>query len=128
MVSARRSKKSSRRTTTALLQDYCRSLPGTTEDVKWETNLVFSVGKKMYAVFGLPEGEYLSFKTDPLVFTALTTRDGIEPAPYLARARWIRLPVRGVLPRREIEDLLQEAHSLVAAKLSKKLRAELGIV
>lgn len=28
----------------------CRSLPGATEDLKWESSLVFSVGGKMFAI------------------------------------------------------------------------------
>ena len=30
---------------------FCRSLPHVTEDVKWGNDLVFSVGKKMFAGF-----------------------------------------------------------------------------
>ena len=47
------------------LYDLCRSLPGATEDVKWDNDLVFSVGGKMFACFSLPEGNPLSFKVDP---------------------------------------------------------------
>jgi predicted DNA-binding protein (MmcQ/YjbR family) len=40
-------------------------LPGATEDIKWETNLVFSVGEKMFAVSGAEGSERgISFKVD----------------------------------------------------------------
>ena len=49
------------------IQEFCRTLPHTTEDVKWGTNLVFSVGNKMYAVLDLdhPEANSVSFKCSP---------------------------------------------------------------
>jgi predicted DNA-binding protein (MmcQ/YjbR family) len=34
--------------------ELCRSLPGVTEDVKWENDLIFSVGGKMFARRGHP--------------------------------------------------------------------------
>lgn len=106
---------------------FCRALPGATEDVKWGNDRVFSVGDKMFAVFDDGEGESLSFKVDPLVFPILTRTPGVIPAPYLARAQWIRLETAETLPRAELEGLLRESHQLIAAKLTRKLRASLGI-
>ena len=105
----------------------CRSLPGVTEDVKWGDNLVFSVGNKMFAVFDLPDGQPFSMKAEEAAFEVLTQQPGIRPAPYLAKHSWISVEGRETMPRSAVEELLREAHALVAAKLSKKLRAELGI-
>lgn len=52
---------------------------------------------------------------------------GIAPAPYLARQSWIMLENLRALRRDEIQDLLRESNELVAAKLTRKLRRELGI-
>jgi predicted DNA-binding protein (MmcQ/YjbR family) len=52
----------------------------------------------------------------------LTQREGISPAPYLARAKWVALENLRVLPEAEIKAYLAEAHRLVVAKLPKKLR------
>lgn len=109
------------------LLDFCRSLPGATEDVKWEVHLVFSVGDKMFAIFDVGDGEPVRFKVDPGEFPILIQQPGISPAPHLARASWIRLEHPAVLPRDVLEDLLRESHELVAAKLSKRLREQLGI-
>ncbi len=109
------------------LYELCRSLPGVTEDVKWGDNLVFSVGLKMFAVFNVPAGEPFSFKVDPDAFALLTQQPGIRPAPYLAKHSWIAIDSRDTLPREVVEDLLQEAHGIVAAKLTKRAREELGI-
>jgi predicted DNA-binding protein (MmcQ/YjbR family) len=109
------------------LLDLCRALPGVTEDVKWGNDLVFSVGGKMFAAFELPECEAIGLKVDPAAFEALVQQPRILPAPYLARASWIKLTGRGALPRAVLEDLLRDAHAMVAAKLPKKVRASLGL-
>jgi predicted DNA-binding protein (MmcQ/YjbR family) len=109
------------------LLDFCRTLPGVTEDVKWGAHLVFSVGDKMFAMFDVGDSDLLRFKVSEGVFPILTREPGIEPAPYLARQSWIKLDHTRVLPREEIQDLLRESHELVAAKLTRKLRRELGI-
>lgn len=109
------------------LYELCLSLPGVTEDVKWGDNLVFSVGKKMFAVFHLPDGEPLSFKADPETFSVLVQQPGVRPAPYLARHCWVSLDSRQTMPTEALTDLLREAHALVAAKLPRKVRQSLGI-
>jgi hypothetical protein len=35
---------------------FCRNLAAATEDIKWEDDLVFSVGGKMFAGFMIPDG------------------------------------------------------------------------
>lgn len=109
------------------LIEHCRSLPAATEDVKWGNDLVFSVGGKMFAAFALPEADSLSFKVDPLLFESLAQQEGIEPAPYLARHHWIAIRDRQALPLETLQDFLEESHRLVASKLTKKLRRELGL-
>jgi predicted DNA-binding protein (MmcQ/YjbR family) len=108
------------------LQALCRSLPGVTEDVKWGADLVFSVGAKMFAVFPLGEDEAtgFSFKVEAPVFDALTRRRGIIPAPYLARASWIKVKPRA-LPKKQVEALLRDSWRLVAERLPKKQREAL---
>jgi predicted DNA-binding protein (MmcQ/YjbR family) len=109
------------------LEAFCRALPGATEDVKWGDHRVFSVGDKMFAVFNVGDAEPVTLKVDAAVFPILTREPGITPAPYLARASWVRLESPRVLPREQIEALLRESHELVASKLPKRLRRELGI-
>ena len=66
----------------------CLSFPGATEDVKWGNDLVFSVGGKMFAAIDLDPPHSLAFKCTPESYAALIERDGLTPAPYLARAMW----------------------------------------
>jgi predicted DNA-binding protein (MmcQ/YjbR family) len=105
---------------------YCRTLPGATEDIKWETNLVFSVGEKMFAVTGADGSERgISFKVDDERFLELTDRPGIIPAPYLARAKWIYIEDPKALGDAEAQALLQRSYELVFAKLTKKLQRDI---
>ena len=109
------------------LHEFCRTLPGTTEDVKWGHNLVFSVGSKMYALISYDDDPpRVSFKTEPAMFEALTHQEGITPAPYLARAQWVTLQDVGVLPGEELEDLIGQSYQLVFLRLTKKAQREIG--
>ena len=110
------------------LVELCRSLPGATEDVKWDHDLVFSVGGKMFAGFQLPDGEPLGFKVDPLVFDTLVGRDGIVPAPYMAKHSWVSITDRRLVPLGMLQDLLVDSHRLVASKLPAKTRRALGLI
>jgi len=50
-----------------------------------------------------------------------------EPAPYLARAGWVRLVAQDALPDAELIAYLAQAHGLVAARLTRTARAGLGL-
>ncbi|HXQ98390.1 MAG TPA: MmcQ/YjbR family DNA-binding protein, partial [Candidatus Limnocylindrales bacterium] len=108
------------------VRKYCLSLPNVSEHVQWEIDLVFKVGGKMFAVMPMePAPVWLSFKCGPEEFAELVERQGIIPAPYMARAMWVAMEEEGALPRAEVERLLRTARELVFAKLSKKAQAEL---
>ncbi len=103
----------------------CLALPGVTEDVKWGDDLVFSVGGKMFAAMDLNPPHSLAFKCAPETFHELVERDGIVPAPYLARAMWVQEQELGVaLDKTELEPLLRAAYALVVAKLPRSRRPE----
>jgi predicted DNA-binding protein (MmcQ/YjbR family) len=108
------------------LRRICLALPGATEDVKWDDNLVFSVGGRMFALVNIDPPHALAFKCTPEMFAALIERPGIVPAPYLARAMWVAEEILGgTLETRELNDLLRASYDLVAAKLSTKARTAL---
>jgi predicted DNA-binding protein (MmcQ/YjbR family) len=112
----------------ATLRRFCATLPGATRDIKWGADEVYSVGQKMFAVFGIDNGRPtgVSFKVDDARFLELTDRPGIEPAPYLARAHWVALRDAAALPEREARELLARSHALVLAKLPRKLKASIA--
>jgi predicted DNA-binding protein (MmcQ/YjbR family) len=105
---------------------FCMKLPHATENVQWGYDLVFKVGGKMFAVMATePSAVVLSFKASPEEFIQLQEIDGIIPAPYMARAKWVALKRLSVLRDSELKDLLSKSHALVFATLTKKLQSEL---
>jgi predicted DNA-binding protein (MmcQ/YjbR family) len=106
-----------------VIRRMCRALPGSTEDVKWGADLVFSVGGKMFTVVCLDPPHTVAFKCTPDVFAELIERDGLIPAPYLARAMWVQERAAGeVLERRELQELIKTSYELVVAGLPKSRR------
>jgi predicted DNA-binding protein (MmcQ/YjbR family) len=102
----------------------CRAMPGATEDLKWGADLAFSVGGKMFCVLNTEPPHQMSFKCTPDDFADLIEREGLIPAPYLARAMWVQQSELAdeVLARRELQQLLQKSYDLVVAKLPKSKR------
>src|SRR5262245_5108330 len=98
----------------------CRAFPAVTEDIKWGSDLVFSVSGKMFCVVNTDQPHTLAFKCTPEMFAELIEREGIIPAPYMARNMWVQERTVGdVLERREIEALVRASYDLVVAKLPR---------
>ena len=100
------------------------ALPGAALSIQWGDDRVYKVGGKMFAAMGGDKAPSLSFKATDLSFEMLTERDGIIPAPYMARAKWVQLTTLKAMDDKELKERLAEAHRLVVAKLPKKLRTE----
>lgn len=111
------------------LEILCANWPGVTADVKWQSNLVYSVSGKMFCIIGLPDNDqHLSFKVDDARFLELTDRPGVRPAPYLARLKWVTVDMPRSLPQAELDALIRVAYETVAARLPKKTQRELGLL
>jgi predicted DNA-binding protein (MmcQ/YjbR family) len=104
----------------------CRALPAVTMDVQWGDDHVYKVGGRMFAVLG-PVGHGVSLKVSDIAFEALVESGAARPAPYLARAKWVRFDDPATLDDGETADWLANAHALVAAKLTRAARRELGL-
>jgi predicted DNA-binding protein (MmcQ/YjbR family) len=105
------------------------ALPGAVFDVKWGSERTYCVGGKMFAfagVLGDAAPRYM-FKASELSFEMLVESAAATPAPYLARAKWVRLVENDSLPPETLTAYVREAHAIIAAKLTRKVRAELGI-
>jgi predicted DNA-binding protein (MmcQ/YjbR family) len=105
------------------LRKICLAFPGATEQIQWEDDLLFKVGGKMFAVIPLePAHLWLTLKADPEEFDNLTECQGILPAPYLARAKWISIESPETLSPTEVAALLRKSYELVLEKLPKAAR------
>ena len=102
------------------------ALPGATFDVKWGADHIYSVGGKMFCGTDA-DGSNLSFKATDIAYEALTETGRARPAPYAARFKWVMFDDLSALDAAEVRDWIATAHRLVAEKLPRKQRAELGL-
>ena len=98
-------------------------LPAATHVVQWGGHDVYKVGGKVFAICG---DSALSFKVTEIGFMALTEGGPARQAPYLAKGQWVIVDLADV-DEADVADWVAASHSLIAAKLTKKARAELGL-
>ena len=109
------------------LQKICNKLPGVTEDIKWEKDLCFSVGGKMFLVAGLEQSPTTaSFKVKDEHFDEMSSRSGFHPAPYMAKYKWIWLEDINLMNKKEWKEFIEQSYQLVKQKLPKKIREQIG--
>lgn len=107
-------------------REFCLSLPHVTEKVQWVDALLFQIGGKMFAVASLePDRTVLSFKATSDQFFELQEREGIIPAPYMARNQWVALERWNALRDVELRELLSTSYRLVFEKLPVRMQLEL---
>lgn len=110
------------------VQKICKKFPGVTEDIKWENHLCFNVGEKIFIITS-PDSVPVtaSFKTTDDDFEMLSNKEGMKPAPYLARYKWIFVDDIKRLSQREWEYYLSQAYEQVAKRLPSKVKKRLKI-
>ncbi len=109
---------------------FCATLPQSTHVVQWGNSDVWKVGGKLFAVCGWAEGrDAFTFKVSDLAYEVLSDQPGLRPAPYLASRgmKWIQHYDAPGLPDEELKDHIRASYDMAVAKLTKKLRAELGL-
>ncbi|MGB9233013.1 MAG: MmcQ/YjbR family DNA-binding protein [Terriglobales bacterium] len=104
------------------IRKLCRSLPDVTEDMPWADDLCFKVGGKIFVSMVLSDGRFprITLKSSPEAFHDLLEIEGIVPAAYVGRYKWVTLANCNLVPARELEDLIRQSYALVAAKAPKK--------
>ena len=95
-------------------------------DVQWGEDHVYKVGGRMFAVLG-PTEHGVSLKVSDIAFEALVEMGVARPAPYLARAKWLRFDDLAAVEEGDMTGWLATAHALVAAKLTRAARRALGL-
>jgi predicted DNA-binding protein (MmcQ/YjbR family) len=104
------------------------------ETMQWGANLVFwvgdkAIGGKMFALANL-DGDgraVISYCAGPERYAELLEREGILPAPYLARAYWVAVERWDVFRSAEWKSELTSAHEIVRAKLPKRVQKVLAL-
>jgi predicted DNA-binding protein (MmcQ/YjbR family) len=107
------------------IRKLCLSLPDTTENMQWGDDLCFKVSGKMFTVVDLSNGNLapVCFKCTQEKFDELLEIEGIAPAPYVGRYKWVLLANSRVLASSELEALIRQSYDLVVAKTPKKRNA-----
>ena len=108
------------------IEAHCLSLPAATLSIQWGGTHVFKVGGKLFA---MSEGEVWgpAFKASDMAFELLCEQGLARPAPYLQRAKWLQVTHAASFADDELAAYLSQAHAIVAAKLPRKRRVELGL-
>jgi predicted DNA-binding protein (MmcQ/YjbR family) len=123
------------------LRAYLLTLPHVAETMQWGANLVFwvgdkAIGGKMFALIDLDEPpapsadkphRILSYAAGPTRYAELLEREGLVPAPYMARIHWVAAERWDVFSDAEWQRELRAAHDLIYAKLPKKVRTTLDL-
>jgi predicted DNA-binding protein (MmcQ/YjbR family) len=112
--------------TPAALEKAALALPGAELSIKWGDDRCYVVGGKMFAATD-GAGSNLSLKVTDIAFEALTETGQARPAPYMARAKWVMFDDTAKLDPAEVAGWLKTAHELIAAKLTRKQRTEIGL-
>ncbi len=110
------------------IQTICKRFKGVTEDIKWDDHLCFNVGGKMFLVTAPDHVPCpASIKVSEESFDEISSREGFMPAPYLARYKWVWMDDIKRLSKKEWESYIPTAYGLVASKLPRKIKQEIGI-
>lgn len=106
------------------------TMAGTSLIDQWDSR-VAKVGDKVFTLLSPAENgssARIVVKVSEESFEILTTLAGISQAPYFAKRKWISIAGDAPLSPDELRHYILRSYALVAAGLTKKLRAELGIV
>jgi predicted DNA-binding protein (MmcQ/YjbR family) len=108
------------------------TLPHVVETQQWGDNLVFwvgdkAIGGKMFCLINLDRGGLdverqgvVSYAAGAERFHELLERDGLSPAPYMARIFWVAAESWSALRRAEWEEQFRTAHEMTLGKLPRK--------
>jgi predicted DNA-binding protein (MmcQ/YjbR family) len=115
------------------LRAFLLTLPHVVETEQWG-GLVFWVGDKalggkMFVMLPLDRenNRVLSYPAGPERYPELLERDGLFPAPYLARIHWVAVERWNVFRTAEWEEQLRHAHALTFNKLPPRTRTTLAL-
>ena len=111
------------------------SLPHAVETMQWGDNLVYwvgdkAIGGKMFALLDLGGGVskgVAMYSAGPERYAELLEREGLIPAPYMARIHWVAAERWDALRNSEWEEELRNAHEITLGKIPKRTREVLAL-
>jgi predicted DNA-binding protein (MmcQ/YjbR family) len=109
------------------IRKLCLSFPEATEDMPWADDLCFKVRGKIFTGVVLSDGRFprVTLKSAPEAFHELIEIEGVSPAPYVGRYKWVTIASSKLLPAGDLESLIRRSYELVASKApGKKNKAQ----
>lgn len=107
----------------AAFRKHCLSLPGAECMVQWGDDQIYKVAGKMFAATD-SACTRISFKCSDEAFHVLVESGVGEPAPYLARAKWVQV-LPDAMPDAELRQRVTQAYAIVRSNLTRKLQSSL---
>jgi predicted DNA-binding protein (MmcQ/YjbR family) len=101
------------------LRDFCLAFPETTENIQWGDDLCFKFRGKIFATVALTVPQKVCFKCTPATFGELTEREGIHPAPYVGRYKWVILDSFFTLSDNDLREFVEQSYDMIAARAPK---------
>lgn len=99
------------------LRDFCLAFPETTENIQWGDDLCFKFRGKIFATVALTAvPQKVCFKCTPDAFAELTEREGIHPAPYVGRYKWVILDSFSTLSDNDLREFVQQSYEMITAR------------
>lgn len=105
-------------------REFCLSLPGTTEGMKWD-HLCFMIEEKIFVIMDL-DTQAFSTKCKPEEFDELAAKDGIGQAYHMAKRQWVQVENLEVLNDADLKRRVERSRELVLAKLPKRVQEKYG--
>ena len=110
------------------VEKICKALPHVTVGIKWKSDLVYMVAEKMFCVVDLEAmPTSVAFKVPSDSFEELAASANCKPAPYFAQHKWVTVIDFNKIPIADLEQHIKTSYQLVTARLTNKVRKELGI-
>jgi predicted DNA-binding protein (MmcQ/YjbR family) len=112
-----------------LVESWCTLQLGATVDNTFgdDTN-VHRVGSKIFAMVRTTGDGFVTLKAPPEEAIALReSHPDVRPGYYMDKRHWITVDLPSSVTNDELRELVQQSYAIVAASLSAKLRAELGV-
>ena len=104
-----------------IIENICFGLAHVESEIKWKSDLVFMIARKMFCVVDLDSyPNSIAFKVPEEDFEELAATSYFKPAPYFAQHSWVTLTEPNKIPIKDLQDYIRVSYELVKGKLSKK--------
>jgi predicted DNA-binding protein (MmcQ/YjbR family) len=103
-------------------REYCLSKPAATEATPFgPDDIVFKVGGKIFAIAALMEvPPAVNLKCDPDLALELRDRyEQVRPGYHMNKKHWNTVVLDGVIPDREVREMIDHSYDLVAKSLAR---------